>query len=450
MIPGSWRVLIAAASILVPRGFRSEWKREWHAELWHRAEAGATEAQLMECARGAFRDAAWFRSSEYVRSGPLTDTFLMKPLRPELTALAVALLLCVWSGALQKPRLPYAGPDRLVRLQRAMHVLGGLDSVMEEMLVGHLLKEQVVADAASYRLLQTPLPTARVSRNFFDLLGVRPVLGRGFREGDLANVAVLSDDLWRYRFHRDPAIVGKTVHIFFGEFIVVGVLPPNFWFANERIWCYLPLPADKRFASVVARMMPGATPASTQERARSVARQVELRWMANSLEVLPVADDPRKQDAWFAATVGAIGAVAGLVFLMIRNLGGFVYRMLLGARLFLLLFALSAMWVALAHLVPGPRGPYAFFQLWFFLLICIAASCLLVRDHGARCLVCLRRLRLPTPIGIWSSPILDQPGTEYICPDGHGTLYIAETRNAPDYWIELDESWQDLFAGTGR
>jgi hypothetical protein len=166
--------------------------------------------------------------------------------------------------------------------------------------------------------------------------------------------------------------------------------------------------------------------------------------MANSLELFPVADDPRIQDALFAASLGSIGGVFGMLFLMIRGLGGFLYRTMLAARLFILLSALSAMWVAAVHFLPGPRGPYS------FLVLCFAASCLIVRDHGARCLVCFRPLRLPTPMGIWSSPILDQPGTEYVCPDGHGTLYIAETRNAPDQWSEMDESWQDLFAGTGR
>jgi hypothetical protein len=51
---------------------------------------------------------------------------------------------------------------------------------------------------------------------------------------------------------------------------------------------------------------------------------------------------------------------------------------------------------------------------------------------------------------VWSSPILDQPGTEYVCPDGHGMLYIAETRNDTDYWTGLDETWQDLFVHTHR
>jgi MacB-like protein len=450
MIPRSSRLLVAAASLWVPRGVRAEWKREWHAELWHRAEAGATERALLECARGAFRDAAWFRSSEYAPVDSLRDGFFMKPMRVELCLLLAALILCAWSGALSPLRPPYTDPDRLVRLQRTMHVLGGLDSAMEEMLVKHLTEQGVLERVATYRFTQGPLFGAGVSRNFFDVLGVTPALGRIFAENDLENVVVITDDLWRYRFRRDPSIVGRNIRLMRHEFTVIGVLPRNFWFSNERLWFYTPLPKSSRFYNVVGRMKAGSTIQSTEEEARTVARKVELNWMANALELVPVADDVRKQDALFAASMGSIGGAFGLLYLMIRRRGGFLYRMLLGGRLFTLLAALSAMWVALGRLTPGPRAPYSFLTLWFFLLISFAASCLVVRDHGARCLVCFGSLRLPTPIGIWSSPILDQPGTEYVCPRGHGTLYIAETRNAPDHWSEMDESWRDLFAGTRR
>jgi hypothetical protein len=450
MIPRSSRLAIWTASWLVPHGFRAEWKREWHAELWHRAEAGAKERDLFECARGAFRDAVWFRSSEYAPVDSLKDSFFMKPLRVEFCLLAAALILCAWCGALAKPRLPYSNPDRLVRLQRTMHVLGGLDSAMEEMLVRHLSEQNVLERVATYSVVPGPLYGARASRNFFDVLGVKPMLGRTFEENDLDDVVVLTDDLWRYRFRRDPTIVGKTIRLTRKPFTVIGVLPRDFWFTSDRLWFYTPLPKNSRFYSVVGRMKLGATIQSTEKEARQVARRVELMWMANALELVPVADDIRIEDALFAISMGSTGAVFGLLYLMIRRRGGFLYRMLLAGRLFILLAALSAMWVALGRLTPGPRAPYSFLTLWFFLLICFAASCLVVRDHIGRCLVCFRPLRLPTPIGIWSSPILDQPGTEYVCPQGHGTLYIAETRNAPDHWSEMDESWRDLFAGTGR
>ncbi len=72
-----------------------------------------------------------------------------------------------------------------------------------------------------------------VSANYFDVLGVRPPLGRGFRaeeeEGFGAHpVVVLSDSLWARRFASDSAVVGSSIRLDGGAFEVVGVAPPGF------------------------------------------------------------------------------------------------------------------------------------------------------------------------------------------------------------------------------
>jgi predicted permease len=79
------------------------------------------------------------------------------------------------------------------------------------------------------------VPAARVSWNFFDILGVSPVLGRSFRAGeDRAggdNVVVISDSLWQRRFARDRAVLGRTLMLDGKDYTVVGVLAPGFRFA---------------------------------------------------------------------------------------------------------------------------------------------------------------------------------------------------------------------------
>lgn len=69
-----------------------------------------------------------------------------------------------------------------------------------------------------------------VTANFFDVTGIRPVLGRGFtaEEGQVeggAPVAVLSHDLWVERFGGDQSIVGRTIHLAGRPVTVVGVAP---------------------------------------------------------------------------------------------------------------------------------------------------------------------------------------------------------------------------------
>lgn len=72
-----------------------------------------------------------------------------------------------------------------------------------------------------------------VSGNYFDILGVRPALGRTFSPGEdtVANrdaVAVISDRLWKSHFQRDPAVVGRELRINGVLLKVIGVAPPEF------------------------------------------------------------------------------------------------------------------------------------------------------------------------------------------------------------------------------
>ena len=76
------------------------------------------------------------------------------------------------------------------------------------------------------------MPAVRVSWNYFDMMGVRPALGRGFTaEDDRPNdwrVLLLSDRLWRRRFGADPSIVGRTLVMNDRDYRIVGVMPASF------------------------------------------------------------------------------------------------------------------------------------------------------------------------------------------------------------------------------
>jgi len=72
--------------------------------------------------------------------------------------------------------------------------------------------------------------TGVVSSNFFDVLGVRPIHGRGFndKDDDLGSEAVvlLSNGYWKRKFGADPGVVGKVVEMNDKPHTIVGVLPP--------------------------------------------------------------------------------------------------------------------------------------------------------------------------------------------------------------------------------
>src|SRR5213593_2911670 len=77
----------------------------------------------------------------------------------------------------------------------------------------------------------------RASANLFDVLGVRPALGRSFLpeedEPGRGRVVVLADEFWRGRFHADPSAVGRTIALDGAPYTVVGVLPASFHFPAQ-------------------------------------------------------------------------------------------------------------------------------------------------------------------------------------------------------------------------
>ncbi len=119
----------------------------------------------------------------------------------------------------------------------------------------------------------------RVSAGFFDVLGVKPRLGRGFlleeEQPGKHQVVVISDGLWRSRYNSDPAIIGKTVKVEGEDHTVVGVMPQDFEFSLyspvRQLWvpvAYTKGDQDRGSNSFLclARLKPGVT--MEQARAR--------------------------------------------------------------------------------------------------------------------------------------------------------------------------------------
>jgi predicted permease len=102
------------------------------------------------------------------------------------------------------------------------------------------------------------VPVQSVTSNFFTLIGVQPVLGRVFRVEEAhedSQTVVISDELWKTKFHSDAAVLGKTFRIDDVVSTVVGVMPAGFktfgpWFTRNRADVWEPVnPEDARYAS---------------------------------------------------------------------------------------------------------------------------------------------------------------------------------------------------------
>ncbi|HYL92440.1 MAG TPA: ABC transporter permease, partial [Alphaproteobacteria bacterium] len=150
-------------------------------------------------------------------------------------------------GILLRP-LPYNHPNELVIISQHSEHMGvpnRLFSVSEINDIhnqNHSLSDQVEYHAMRFNLLRTDsadrVATGVVSWNFFDFMGVKPLLGRTFlpsEEGPGAPpVLLLSYEYWQRKHNGDPNIVGKTFKMNDRVHTVIGVLPPVPQYPNEN------------------------------------------------------------------------------------------------------------------------------------------------------------------------------------------------------------------------
>ena len=147
-------------------------------------------------------------------------------------------IFSVISGVLLKP-LPYTDGSRLVLLQQSAPAAGlptvGI-SIPE--LFDYRSRLQAVQDLVEYHSMSFVLlnqgepdrvDTGVVSANFFNMLGVKPILGRTFVPSDdvlgAEAVLVLSNEYWQQKFGGDPNVVGRVLQMNNRAHTVIGVLP---------------------------------------------------------------------------------------------------------------------------------------------------------------------------------------------------------------------------------
>lgn len=189
--------------------------------------------------------------------------------------------------------LPYPDADRLVRIYRTTPQAAAL---------GHSPANfaDITAAATSFGAIagyNTPhgtliegdrLPeavwTIGATPNFFGVLGVRPVLGRGFTDADAEygrpGSIVLTQRGWDRLFGRDPAVLGRTVQLDARGCTIIGVLPPEFdapmiWRAADLVVVYQWSPATRTrrsggFMHAVGRLKPGVGLAQAQSELTSI------------------------------------------------------------------------------------------------------------------------------------------------------------------------------------
>ena len=207
-----------------------------------------------------------------------------------------------------------------------------LEAVIAEKIVGTTLSIGDHAERATGSM---------VSANYFDAMGVRPVLGRGFQPGeDIGQnghpVVVISYGTWKERFGGDPNVIGKT-QIFNGmPHTIVGVAPEGFYgtFVGYEWQFWVPLSMQPRFDSSgykledrgarwiepFVRVKRGVTREQAQQELSSVAHRLEADFPSTNrgrgIQLLPLWQSPFNASEMVRPTLKITAVVTFLVLLI--------------------------------------------------------------------------------------------------------------------------------------
>ncbi|HXV60211.1 MAG TPA: ABC transporter permease, partial [Vicinamibacteria bacterium] len=264
---------------------------------------------------------------------------------------AVTAAFTLVESVLLRP-LPYDAPESLVRVLAFDRDEGQAEwlswaeatglrtesAALEGVAVSTVFPATLRTDEGSERLER-----AFVSDNYFPLLGVEPVVGSLFLEGEERQV-LISRRLWRQRWSGSLDVLGRTLELDGGLYTVTGVLPDTVYthdLGSTPADLWLPSPIDRltadphfRIFTVIARLSPGAT----RDRVREELQALQRRLAAEAPDVYDGWD--AQVDSLHASLVGEadqglfllLGAVCLILLIATVNLANLMTSRFLGRR----------------------------------------------------------------------------------------------------------------------
>jgi putative ABC transport system permease protein len=381
--------VVAAVLRLAPRRFRERYREEYLTTLRSRldeaGQRGALGAARLTAREviGAVGTVAWLRvgalagTTRYERYRQRGGSSMLDSIRQDtvqaartlrrnpgftlaavaVSALGIGATTAIFSAAnafFFRP-LPFADADRLVLLFETNPEFGWTDVTAAP---ANALdwRDQVdaFADVAAYRdegVWDIAIHTgdepvlvggSSVTGNFFDVLGVRPAVGRGFTWdetwSDAADVVVLSHAVWVSRFGADPNVIGSTIPLRGAAtpHEIIGVMPEGFAFPTDDTQLWLTYGWDPsarnetffrrgHYVRAVARLEPGVSVAEADAQLQSVVRRLQVdhpetnRVMGAGL--MPMRDFLiRGVKTPLAVLLGAVGILLVLACANVANL----------------------------------------------------------------------------------------------------------------------------------
>ena len=197
-----------------------------------------------------------------------------------------------------------------------------------------------------------------VSANYFDALAVHPILGRGFEPAEDSGrnahpVTVISYQMWKERFHGDPAIIGKTQMLNGMPHQIIGVAPEGFYgtFVGWAMQLWVPASMQERFdpggykledrgarwIEGYVRLKPGVTAEQAQAEISAVAKRLENDYPATNrgrgVRLFPLWKTPFNNAGTLFPTLSVALAVVSFVLLIAcANVGNLLLVRAFGRR----------------------------------------------------------------------------------------------------------------------
>lgn len=218
-----------------------------------------------------------------------------------MLALGIGATTTIYSAVNALLLRPFSFPDveRIVAISETQPHAGmvsGLISpanVLDITRANTTLEAVAVVSGLSANLTEGDRPErlygARVSPNFFSVLGIRPSIGNTFtpeseQPGNDA-VMIISQGLWLRRFGGDAKIVGRTVSLNDRSYTIVGVMPADFAYPRGGVDLWTPFTYDGqtsrnrqwRYLEVIARLKPSLTIEQAQAEMAGVAEQLAVQ-----------------------------------------------------------------------------------------------------------------------------------------------------------------------------
>jgi predicted permease len=243
---------------------------------------------------------------------------------------ATSELICVARGGAAFADMPFSYPDYLDLRSHSRSVSGLTAFTLAPMNLTGIGKPQRVWGTLA-------------AANYFDVLSLRALHGRVFlpaedsRAGD-APVTVISFHLWQSHFGGSPSVIGRTVHINFHPYTVVGIAPPSFQGTQTglRSDLWIPLVMANRVLTfkdgldnrarawlfLMARLKPGSEGAAVQAEMKVLMRQlvdqypVDHRGQNVSPTAYPVWRSPYGGNRYLYVLLPTLMAASGLLLLL--------------------------------------------------------------------------------------------------------------------------------------